>query len=173
MHPLGILILGLIGVGALIVVAYLVYAVILIAMYYYYISVPILAGLLIVQLKWGIIRGIRRTGGSLKRRINDELTSQEMQNMMMLKRSFETESHRAFLTKWHAKLVSQSKRGNTLYEIKHAHPRKKIMVLQYNDPSTLEEYLCFVPWNIRTADEGMSWKFHLTEEEYDLLKVEA
>ena len=78
-----------------------------------------------------------------------------------------------FLTTWTAKLVDSSKRGNMLYEIKGIIPKKKFKMLRYVDPSTQKQYLCFVPEEIKSADQGMAWKFYLTEEEYDGINAEA
>ena len=78
-----------------------------------------------------------------------------------------------FLKKYNATLVSKSKRGNTLYSVSGIIPRKKIKILRYLDPSTQEEYMCFVPEKIKSADKAMAWKFYLTEEEYGDIITEA
>jgi len=78
-----------------------------------------------------------------------------------------------FLRRWNAKLKNSSKRGNKLYEIKGVIPHRVIKLLRYTDPSTGGEYLSKVPENIRTADEGMAWKFYLTEREYGSIHDEA
>lgn len=79
-----------------------------------------------------------------------------------------------------AKLIDKSKRGNALYEIHGlirgrggASTGQVVKLMRYIDPSTGREYVSFVPPEIKTADEGMAWKFTITEEKYDTLKIEA
>ena len=69
-------------------------------------------------------------------------------------------------------LIDRSKRGNELFEVDMFQP-KNAKILRYRDPSTDEIYACFVPTDIIKADEAMAWKFFLTEEQYDGMRVEA
>ena len=69
-------------------------------------------------------------------------------------------------------LIDRSKRGNELFEVDMFQPRNA-KIIRYRDPSTDEIYACFVPTDIIKADEAMAWKFFLTEEEYDGMRVEA
>ena len=69
-------------------------------------------------------------------------------------------------------LIDRSKRGNELFEVDMFQPRNA-KILRYRDPSTDEIYACFVPTDIIKADEAMAWKFFLTEEQYDGMRVEA
>jgi len=74
-------------------------------------------------------------------------------------------------------LLDESKRGNKLYDFAVKSNRFSggdfhIHILQYKDPSTERIYNSFVPPTILKADEGMAWKFDITEEEYAELKVE-
>ena len=69
-------------------------------------------------------------------------------------------------------LIDRSKRGNELLEVDMFQPRNA-KILRYRDPTTDENYACFVPTHIYRADEAMAWKFFLTEEEYDGMRVEA
>ena len=69
-------------------------------------------------------------------------------------------------------LIDSSKRGNELFEVDMFQPRNA-KILRYRDPSTDEIYACFVPTDIIKADEAMAWKFFLTEEQYDGMRVEA
>ena len=68
--------------------------------------------------------------------------------------------------------IDRSKRGNELFQVDMFQPRNA-KILRYRDPSTDEIYACFVPTDIIKADEAMAWKFFLTEEEYDGMRVEA
>ena len=68
--------------------------------------------------------------------------------------------------------IDRSKRGNELFEVDMFQP-KNAKILRYRDPSTDEIYACFVPTDIIKADEAMAWKFFLTEEQYDGMRVEA
>ena len=66
-----------------------------------------------------------------------------------------------------AQPLDVSKRGNTLYVIDSLIPNYELKYLVYEDPSSPEKkYGCFVPSKFNTADEAMSWKFYITEEEY-------
>lgn len=70
------------------------------------------------------------------------------------------------LKKTHAVLIDRSKRGNELYELRMI-PNYPLKFLKYSDPSTIGKiYGGFVPSETRTADEGMGWKYQITEEEY-------
>ena len=87
-----------------------------------------------------------------------------------------------------SKLINKSKnRDNELYQI---NLENKIVnwddktnertesdlyakCVKYKCPSTNRVYLSFVPDKIKTADQAMSWKFHITPKEYEGLKIEA
>jgi len=56
-----------------------------------------------------------------------------------------------------------------LYELEGV-PEK---MLKYPDPSTKRIYYSFVPREIKTADEGIGWKFEAKEYEYEIMEVEA
>lgn len=79
------------------------------------------------------------------------------------------------LKKTKAQLIDESKRGNKLYAMKDKLiPNYTLKYLVYSDPSSPEKtYGCFIPSSMTKADEGMAWKFQITEEEYDNLEVEA
>lgn len=79
------------------------------------------------------------------------------------------------LRKTHAVLIDESKRGNKLYAMKDKLvPNYTLKYLVYSDPSSPEKtYGCFVPSDLVSADNGMAWKFQITEEEYSDLEVEA
>lgn len=74
------------------------------------------------------------------------------------------------------KVLDTSERGNELISvtIKDRSDRdQKCKVVRYTCPSTGRVYVSGVPDNINKADEGMAWKFDLTEEEYEKLQKEA
>ncbi len=74
------------------------------------------------------------------------------------------------------KVLNTSERGNELISvtIKDRSDRdQKCKVVRYTCPSTGRVYVSGVPDNITKADEGMAWKFDLTEEEYEKLQKES
>ena len=102
------------------------------------------------------------------------LNSTENAIVEHFRKKFESRTnHAQFLSEFDAKLISASQRGNQLYEIEDVIPGRNLKLLRYNDPSTQEEYMCFVPEYIRDSDEAMAWKFYLTEEEYGDIITEA
>lgn len=85
------------------------------------------------------------------------------------------------LKKSKAKLLDESPRGNKLYSLtlnmgsgrSGARNEYTYKLLRYGCPSTDRQYASFVPENITKADQGMSWKFNITEEQYSKLNIEA
>ncbi len=71
-----------------------------------------------------------------------------------------------------SKLIDKSKRGNELYEIE-IDDQLTAKVIKYKCPSTDRVYLSAVPFEMTKADESMAWKFGISEQEYQGLKVEA
>jgi len=70
------------------------------------------------------------------------------------------------LKKCKATIIDCSKRGNELYEL-GVIPNYPLKYLKYADPSSPKKiYGCFVPSDIDSADEGMAWKWDITEVEY-------
>jgi len=105
-----------------------------------------------------------------------ELTRQQIQRIREMERRFvqmRYEDPDFLLLEFGAKLKNYSKRGNELYETKTLIPNRTIKLLKYVDPSTDRIYLCFVPDTINRADEGMAWKFSISEEDYHNLAGEA
>lgn len=74
-----------------------------------------------------------------------------------------------------ATLVDESPRGNKLYEFNEEGQRsnRTLKFLRYQCKSTDRVYMSFVPTSINKADEGMAWKFDMTEEEYSMMTIEA
>src|SRR3989304_4489035 len=72
-----------------------------------------------------------------------------------------------------AKLIDKSPRGNELYEIPDMIKDTPAKLLKYSCPSTDRVYASFVPNDIMKADQGMSWKFNLTEDQYANLRLES
>ena len=79
------------------------------------------------------------------------------------------------LDELNAKLIHKSKRGNELFEIPFKTEREtiKLKLLRYSCPSTDRVYGSFVPPEITKADQAMAWKHNMTEDEYEVLKIEA
>lgn len=129
----------------------------------------------------GVTKGYEELGGRLRiiSRANSQRVSEETYDRI---KRFEEEFYRLkennvdpdwYLSQNGAKLVDASKRGNELYELSGLVPERTLKILKYKDPSTQQIYFCFVPDYIERPDEGMAWKFHLTEEEYENLNQEA
>lgn len=75
-----------------------------------------------------------------------------------------------------ARLIDESPRGNKLYEIGFAIGVRRIVItkfLKYSCPSTERNYGSFVKPEITRADQAMAWKHNCTEQEYEVLKLEA
>lgn len=82
--------------------------------------------------------------------------------------------HENLIKELDAKLIDESARGNKLYAIVGILPNdREVRMVAYGDPSTERFYASMVPNDIEKADAAMAWKFSLTEEQYDKLKVEA
>tara|TARA_Y100000590_G_C15655566_1_gene990466 strand:+ start:535 stop:1191 length:657 start_codon:yes stop_codon:yes gene_type:complete len=129
----------------------------------------------------GVTKGYEELGGKLHiiSRANNLHVSTEIFARI---KKFENEFNRLkennddpelFLSEHGAKFIDASSRGNELYELSGLIPERTLKILKYRDPSTNELYFCFVPDHIEKPDEGMAWKFHLTEYEYENLAREA
>ena len=79
------------------------------------------------------------------------------------------------LDELNARLIDESPRGNKLYEIDFEVRSKRVTTkfLKYSCPSTERNYGSFVKPEITQADQAMAWKHNCTEEEYEVLKLEA
>ena len=80
------------------------------------------------------------------------------------------------LDELNARLIDESPRGNKLYEIDFEGNSKTIITtkfLKYSCPSTERNYGSFVKPEITRADQAMAWKHNCTEEEYEVLRIEA
>ena len=79
------------------------------------------------------------------------------------------------LDELNARLIDESPRGNKLYEIGFEVGRKRVTTkfLKYSCPSTERNYGSFVKPEITRADQAMAWKHNCTEEEYEVLRIEA
>jgi len=192
--------MGILGVAVLITLLVVIgIIVVYYAIVYWHVSLPIIVTCVILKYRHSFhLRRIRNRRVFTRRSINRMTSVQnstnhkrfsisvggksyivnEMQHLKL--QQYRDEYSRListhyddFLRRWNANLKNISIRGNKLYEIKNVIPHKKIRLLRYTDPSTGGEYISPVPENIKTADEGMAWKFYLTEDEYDTLNMEA
>ena len=80
------------------------------------------------------------------------------------------------LDELNARLIDESPRGNKLYEIDFAGSAGNVVTtkfLKYSCPSTERNYGSFVKPEITQADQAMAWKHNCTEEEYEVLRIEA
>ena len=80
------------------------------------------------------------------------------------------------LDELNARLIDESPRGNKLYEIDFARRIGNVVTtkfLKYSCPSTEKNYGSFVKPEITRADQAMAWKHNCTEQEYEVLKLEA
>ena len=80
------------------------------------------------------------------------------------------------LDELNAKLIDESPRGNKLYEIDFAGTNTATVTtkfLKYSCPSTKRNYGSFVNPEITQADKAMAWKHNCTEQEYEVLQLEA
>jgi len=117
-----------------------------------------------------------RRANAIRLAHDQQLTRQQIQRIREMERRFvqmRYEDPDFLLLEFGAKLKNYSKRGNELYETKTLIPNRTIKLLKYVDPSTDRIYLCFVPDTINRADEGMAWKFSISEEDYHNLAGEA
>ena len=62
------------------------------------------------------------------------------------------------------KLLNTSEKGIELFDL--TINDQTVKALRYKCQSTDREYISYVPDEIKTADEGMAWKFKMKEEEY-------
>ena len=102
----------------------------------------------------------------------DVLKIENMEQRMAALKSLGAES---VIEALDSKLVATSERGNALYAIKGI-GRQKNYCLKYKCPSTNREYVSFVPPDVGNAndpDAAMAWKFSLTKEQYQDMKVET
>ena len=80
------------------------------------------------------------------------------------------------LDELNARLIDESPRGNKLYEIDFVRTSVDIITtkfLKYSCPSTEKNYGSFVKPEITQADQAMAWKHNCTEQEYEVLRIEA
>ena len=78
------------------------------------------------------------------------------------------------LEKTKAELLHETKRGNQLYAIRTLIRGRSLRFLKYNDISpTGRVFGCFVPDNMRDADEAMAWKYQVTPYQYSMLNQES
>ena len=70
-------------------------------------------------------------------------------------------------------LIDASRRGNELYSIDSIIPGRTLKILKYQDTSTSQPYISFVPDYMVKADKAMAWKFSLSGNEYVGLSGEA
>ena len=75
------------------------------------------------------------------------------------------------LKELNARLLDRSSRGNELYSIQFE--EHDLRLLRYKDPSTHRWYGDFVKPEFEKADQAMAWKHNCTEQEYEMLRLEA
>lgn len=168
-----VIVLIIISVVIIYNIILIIHALLLIAFEYYYISVPIFSlifGKKIISTLWPYIDFI---SNKISTRIQKKIPSEKRPRINQFNSDFQSLSHDLFLSKYNAKKIDESKRGNTLYQINGVIPYKKLKLLRYTDPSTQKLYLCFVPEKFKSADKSMGWKFYLSEQEYNCIQGEA
>jgi hypothetical protein len=154
--------------------------VVLISVEFYFVSLPVIFGILFVK---SFNKSIKRFFKTQKMQITKKVPrdivvlnpndSQKIRNFRSDYNAHKDNDCNEFLNKYGAILVDVSKRKNVLFEFRDILPDRKMKILRYKDPSTSKIYLSFVPDYIKKADDAMAWKFHLLEKEYDYLREEA
>ncbi len=74
-----------------------------------------------------------------------------------------------FIKQTNARLVSESERGNKLFETADVIKGRVLKFLVYGDISTDRQYVSFVQDSFIDADDAMASKFSLSQSEYALL----
>jgi hypothetical protein len=154
--------------------------VILVSVEFYFISLPIIFGILFYK---SFSKSIKIFLKNQKMQITKKVPldtvilnpneSQRIRNFRADYNYHKDNNCNEFLNKYRAILVDISKRKNALFELRDVLPDRILKILRYTDPSTSKTYLSFTPDYIQKADDAMAWKFRLTEKEYDYLRDEA